>query len=335
MWFLLLQGMEILSAIGRLYSGPAPPGIHKDIDLDRLQTMRVFTRIVEANSFGKAAATLGLPHSTVTRAIKELEAQLGVRLLQRTTRHLSLTPDGNFYFEHCRRLLAELDAVEAGFPGSDGRPRGKLRVDTTASFARMFIVPVLSEFQVRYPDIELHFSHSDRTVDLVQEGIDCVIRAGVPQDSATLVARRIASFEWVTCAAPSYLRRHGEPRSLDDLQRHHAIGYTPGHGGRSLEWTFVVNGEEVRIRPPERLAMNDTDVYLGAGLEGLGLIRAGSHLVLPHLRAGTLRRVLPEYTAPAVPISIMFPRNRHLAPAVRAFADWIAGTLQHSDLRAP
>lgn len=297
--------------------------------------MRIFARIVETNSFGKAAESLGTPHSSVTRAVKELESHLGVRLLQRTTRHLSLTPDGSIYVEHCRRVLEEIDAMETALHGEAGRPRGKLRVDTTATFSKMFVVPVLSEFQERYPDVELHLSHSDRPVDLVQEGIDCVIRSGIPQDSPTLVARRIASFEWVTCAAPAYLRRHGEPRSLDDLKRHHAIGYTPGRGKRSIEWTFVVDGEETGVRVPERLAVNDTDVYLDAGLQGLGLIRAGSHLVLPHLRAGTLRRVLPQFGAPAVPISVMYPRNRHLAPAVRVFVDWIADSLKDADLRTP
>jgi LysR family transcriptional regulator for bpeEF and oprC len=292
--------------------------------MDRLQAMQIFTRVVEAHSFGKAAESLAIPPSSVTRAIKELETYLGVRLLQRTTRHISLTPDGSLYYEHCRRLLAELEAVEASFPGSAGRPRGKLRVDMTPSFARLFVLPSIEHFQAKYPDVELTLTLGDRTVDLVQEGVDCVIRAGVPQDSATLVARRIAGFEWVTCASPAYLEKYGEPRSFHELQNHHAVGFLSSRTGRTTDWSFVVDGEERSIHVPERLVVNDTDAYVASGLEGLGLIRAASYMVISHLRGGQLRRVLPDLKAPMVPLSVMYPQNRHLSPTVRAFADWIA-----------
>jgi LysR family transcriptional regulator for bpeEF and oprC len=292
--------------------------------MDRLQCMQVFARIVEANSFAKAADSLAMPASSVTRAIKELEEYLGVRLLQRTTRHISLTPDGSLYYEHCRRLLAEIEAVESSFPGSAGRPRGKLRVDMTASFARLFVIPAIERFQKSYPDVELTLTLGDRTVDLIQEGVDCVIRAGIPQDSATLVARRIAGFQWVTCASPSYLEQYGEPTSFDDLRNHHAVGYLSGRSGRSAHWKFVIDGEERSAQVTERIIVNDTDAYVACGLEGLGLIRAASYMVNPYLRSGRLRQVLPQLEAPSVPLSIIYPRNRHLSPTVRAFADWIA-----------
>lgn len=291
--------------------------------MDRLQAMQVFTRVVEAHSFSKAADSLAMPASSVTRAIKKLETYLGARLLQRTTRHISLTPDGSLYYDHCRRLLAEIEAVESSFPGSAGQPRGKLRIDMTSSFARLFVLPAIKEFQAQYPGVELTLTLGDRTVDLVREGVDCVIRSGVPQDSSILVARRIAGFEWITCASPSYIEEYGEPKSLADLQNHHAVGFLSNRSSRNTHWSFVIDGEEHTARVQERMTVNDTDAYVTSGLEGLGLIRAASYMVIPHLRSGQLRQVLPDLKAPTVPLSVMYPWNRHLSPTVRAFTEWI------------
>ena len=292
--------------------------------MDRLQAMQIFTRIVEVHSFAKAAESLAVPPSTVTRAIKDLETYLGVRLLQRTTRHISLTPDGSLYYDNCCHLLAGIEAAESAFPGSEGRPQGKLRINMTPSFARLFVLPALKQFQAQYPDVYVSLTLGDRSIDLVQEGVDCVIRAGVPQDSTSLVARRIAGFEWVTCASPAYLEQHGEPRSLDELQRHRAVGFLSSRTGRPMDWHFVIDGEECAIHVPENFAVNDTDAYVAGGLEGLGLIRAASYMVIPYLRNGQLRRVLPDLKASTVPLSIMYPQNRHLSPTVRTFVDWVS-----------
>lgn len=291
--------------------------------MDRLQLMQIFTRVVEMHSFSRAAESLSLPSSRVTRAVKELEAFLGVRLLQRTTRHLSLTADGTNYYDHCRRLLTDIEAVEASFPGSAGRPRGRLRVDMTLSLARLVVLPSIKDFQARFPDVELTLTMADRTVELVQEGIDCVIRAGTPEDSPTLVAKRVGAFHWITCASPDYLAAHGTPATLEDLAQHEAVGYLSSRTARSLEWHYVVNGEDRCIRMRERLIVNDTDAYVACALEGLGFIRAGSYMVMHHLRSGRLKPVLTDYSAPAVPLSVLYPRNRHLSPTVRAFVDWV------------
>jgi LysR family transcriptional regulator for bpeEF and oprC len=299
--------------------------------MDRLQSMQIFARVVEMHSFTRAADSLVLPKSRVTRAVKDLEKFLGARLLQRTTRHISLTPEGTLYYDHCRRLLAEIEAVESSFPGSAGRPRGRLRVDMTLSLARLVVLPSIRDFQSRYPDVELTLTVSDRTVELVQEGIDCVIRAGTPEDSATLVARRIGAFDWVSCASPEYLERHGTPKTLEDLARHKAVGYLSSRTARSLEWHFVENGEDRCIAMRESLIVNDTDAYVACGLEGLGLIRAGSYMVQQHLRSGQLRRVLADYAAPAAPLSVLYPQNRHLSPTVRAFVDWVGGVVSKAE----
>lgn len=299
--------------------------------MDRIQSMQIFARVVEMHSFSRAAESLSLPPSRVTRAVKELEAFLGVRLLQRTTRHISLTADGVLYYDNSKRLLADLEAIEASFPGSAGRPRGRLRVDMTLSLARLVVIPRIKDFQARFPDVELTLTVADRTVELVQEGIDCVIRAGTPEDSPTLVAKRIGVFEWVTCASPEYLQRHGTPKTLEDLADHQAVGYLSSRTARTLEWNFVVDGESRSIRMREQLIVNDTDAYVVCGLEGLGLIRPGSYMVLPHLRSGRLRPVLTDYAAPAVPLSVIYPKNRHLSPTVRAFVDWIAEVLREAE----
>lgn len=295
--------------------------------MDRFQVMQIFARVVEMHSFSKAAESLFLPPSRVTRAVKDLEAFLGVRLLQRTTRHISLTPEGTLYYDQSSKLLTELEAVESRFPGTAGKPRGSLRVDMTLSLARLVVFPALKDFQLKYPDVDLTLTVSDRTVELVQEGIDCVIRAGTPQDTPTLVAKRIGAFEWVTCGSPEYFSRYGVPRTLEDLDNHQAVGYLSSRTARTLEWNFVVDGETRSIKMRERLIINDTDAYVACALEGLGLIRAGSYMVQEHVKSGRLQRVLTKYPAPYYPLSVMYPKNRHLSPTVRVFVDWISEVL--------
>lgn len=299
--------------------------------MNRLQSMQIFTRVVEMHSFSRAADSLSLPPSRVTRAVKDLEAFLGVCLLRRTTRHISLTPDGTFYYDHCRRLLADVEAVESSFPGSAGKPRGRLRVDMTLSLARLVVLPSIKDFQSRFPDVELTLTMSDRTVELVQEGIDCVIRTGTPEDSSTLVAKRIGGFDWITCASPEYLALHGTPKSLEDLAGHQAVGYLSSRTARSMEWHYVVDGEDRCIRLPERLIVNDTDAYVACALEGLGIIRAGSYMVIQHLMSGRLQPILTDYSAPSVPLSVIYPKNRHLSPTVRAFVDWVADVVREAE----
>lgn len=299
--------------------------------MDRLQSMQIFARVVEMHSFSRAAESLSLPPSRVTRAVKDLETFLGVRLLQRTTRHISLTPDGTLYYDHCRKLLADIELVESSFPGSAGQPRGRLRVDMTLSLARLVVLPAVKEFQARYPDVELTLTASDRTVELVQEGIDCVIRAGTPEDSPTLVAKRVGGFEWITCASPEYLEQRGTPQTLEDLAEHEAVGYLSSRTARTLMWHYVVDGEDRYVRMRERLIINDTDAYVTSALEGLGIIRAGSYMVIQHLRSGRLRPLLTNYPSPSVPLSVLYPRNRHLSPTVRAFVDWVAEIMKEAE----
>lgn len=299
--------------------------------MDKLHAMRVFVRVVEANSFSKAADTLGLPRASVSMTIQNLEASLGVRLLQRTTRRLNLTLDGAAYLEGATRILSEIEEIESSFTSARKRPRGRLRVDMPGSIGRLVIIPSIHEFHRKYPDIEVMIGLSDRPIDLVQEGVDCVIRVGVLADSS-LVARRIGAMQPVTCASPGYLAEHGEPLSIEDLDRHVAVNYFGSRTGRNVELRFQRDGRMEEVAMKSVIAVNDADAYVTCGLEGLGLLQPGRFMVLPHLRGGALREVLREWRPPRVPISAVYPHNRHLSPKVRVFVDWVAELFEHCPL---
>ena len=292
--------------------------------MDRIRMMQVFCRVVEAQSFAGAAKSLSVPRSTVSRAIQDLEAALGVTLLQRTTRMLNVTPNGSLYYDHCQLILGEIDNIEFTLGETTLQVRGTLRVDMTATFARTIVLPALRDFQERHPDLALVLTLGDRPIDLVADGVDCVVRAGIPASSALLVARRVGSFAWVTCASPAYLARRGTPASLAALSQHDIIEFHSGTTGRATDWHCMVDGEERAIPVRGSLAVNDTDAYVSCGLEGLGLIRIADYLAEAHLASGRLVSVLPQVGSPDVPLSVIYPQNRHLPPAVRAFVTWLA-----------
>ncbi|PWC34327.1 LysR family transcriptional regulator [Azospirillum sp. TSO35-2] len=298
--------------------------------MDKLHAMRVFVRVVEVNSFSKAADTLGLPRASVTTTIQNLEAQLGVRLLQRTTRKLSLTLDGAAYLEGATRILQDLEEVEASFTSARKTPRGRLRVDMPGSIGRLMIIPAIHEFHRAYPDIEIMIGMSDRPIDLIQEGVDCVLRVGDLQDSS-LIARRVGAFRPVTCASPSYIAAHGVPETLEDLERHVAVNYF-SRTGKVHELSFVRDGEEHEVKMAGTVSVNDADAYVTCGLEGLGIIQPARFMVLPHLRSGALVEFLTEWRPALMPISALYPQNRHLSPKVRVFVDWLAELFERCPL---
>lgn len=291
--------------------------------MDRFQAMQVFTRVVDANSFTQAAESLGLPRTTVTTTIQNLEKLLQVRLLNRTTRRLSLTPDGAAYYERCARILADVEDTEASFRDVARGPKGRLRVDVPTSIGRKILIPALSEFRTRYPDLELVIGMTDRPVDLVQEAVDCAVRAGNLADS-TMVARRIGNFHGVTCASPDYLERHGTPTTLDDLAHHEAVHYFSSRTGRTIDWDFIVDGNVREMKVEGGVSVNDSDAYVDCALQGMGMIQSPRFLVLPYLQSGELREVLSQWQPAPLPISVVYLHNRHLSPKVRAFVDWVA-----------
>ncbi|WP_342050220.1 MULTISPECIES: LysR family transcriptional regulator [unclassified Cupriavidus] len=289
--------------------------------MDRIDTMRVFVRIVERGSFTAAAQDLDLPRSTVTDAIKQLEARLGVRLLQRTTRHVSATLDGEAYFQRCRRLLADFEEAESSFAGAT--PKGVLRVDVHGQLARHFLLPGLPAFLERFPGIELQLSEGDRLVDLVREGIDCVVRAGTPQDS-DMIARRVAQLEQVTCASPDYVARFGLPTSLDALEAHRMVGFRSSLTGGVLPLEFTENGQVRELMLPAPVSMSGSDTVAAACRLGLGMIQVPRYRVAAELAQGGLVELLPQCPPPLMPVSLLYPRSRQLSPRVRVFMDWVS-----------
>jgi len=293
------------------------------IVVDRLEAMRLYTRIVELGSFTAAADDLNLPRATVTHSIKRLEARLGAQLLQRTTRRVRATRDGETYYGHCLRLLADMDEVETDFREALVQPKGRLRVDLPATLARLLVIPALREFFARYPQIQLDIGTGDRFVDLVREGVDCVLRAGTLQDSS-LVGRQIALMPQVTVASPAYLARYGEPATLDDLEGHRAVDYVSSSSGRSLPLDFMVNGRNVLARPASVVSVNGAELYTSAALAGLGLVQVPRYRVADDLAAGRLRVVLPDAPPAPMPVSVLYPQNRQVSARVRVFSQWLA-----------
>jgi DNA-binding transcriptional LysR family regulator len=301
--------------------------------MDRFDAMRVFTRVVERRSFTLAAEDIGLPRSTVSDAVKQVEARLGVRLLQRTTRHVSPTLDGEAYYRRCLRILADIEDAESAF--AEAKPRGRLHVDVHGTLARHFVLPSLPAFLATYPDIEIYISEGDRLVDLVREGIDCVLRVGDLQDS-DMIARRVAMLEEVTLASPGYIERHGMPLHPDALEGHCIVGFRSSATGGLLPLEFTVDGSVQTCALPATVSVNAAESYVTAAKLGLGMIQVPLYHVQSALRTGELVVVLEGFPPTRTPVSLLYPPNRQLSPRVRVFIDWVAREFnRHAALSGP
>lgn len=288
--------------------------------MDRFDTMRVFVRVTERRSFTLAASDLDLPRTTVTDAVKRLEARLGVQLLQRTTRHVSPTLDGEAYYRRCLSIIAEIEEAEGAFAGA--KPRGLLRIEVQGTLARHFILPSLPAFFLAYPEIEVSLSEGERWVDLVREGVDCVLRWGHLADS-DLIARRLGVLDRITCAAPSYIERAGRPEGLDMLESHTMVGLRSLTTGNVRPMEFVVAGVRREVMLPTIMSVTGTESYLASARLGLGLVQIPRFHAQADLAGGTLVQVLPGCCPPSVPVSLLYPRNRQLSLRVRVFSDWV------------
>lgn len=291
--------------------------------MDRLDTFQLFCRIVERGSFTQAAEALSIPRATATQAIKDLEARLGARLLERTTRQVKATPDGEQFYQHCLSILAELEEAEASLSQTRTHPNGLLRVDLHGTHAANIVLPNIDDFHHRYPDIELRLSCGDRLVDLVAEGIDCVIRSGQPRDSS-LVIKRLAVIPETMCASPLYLQRHGTPKHPDDLQHHQAVGFFSRGYDSTYPFECTIDGVVKEFDLAAWITVNDARAYLAAALSGCGLIQVPRLDTQKHLDSGELVEVLADYPSPGIPISVLYPSQRHLSPRVRVFVDWVS-----------
>jgi LysR family transcriptional regulator, regulator for bpeEF and oprC len=299
--------------------------------MDRLLAMQVFTKVVEMNGFARAADALAIPPASATTLIKKLEAHLQVRLMQRTTRRINLTPDGAEYYERCVRILADINETEDSLAHTANGPRGKLRVDMPGSLGRLVVMPRIEEFRKRYPDVELMLGFGDRPVDLIQEGVDCALRVGQLDDSS-LVARRLGALATITAASPHYLERYGEPRSLEELEQHIGVQYYSSRTGRTLEMNFEVDGKSVDVKMNGTLAVNDADAYVTCGVNGAGIIQAPLFMLGSYIEAGELKEILTPWKVRPMPLSAVYPHNRHLAAKVRVFVEWAAEICGQSPL---
>lgn len=294
--------------------------------MDRLQGMTVFTRVVSLGSFARAAAELGLSRASVTLHVKELEARLGVRLLNRNTRRLSLTDDGRLYFDHCVQVLDEMRHMEDTLARRAQSPRGLLRVDVPVVLARLML-PHLADFHARYPELRLHVTMENRDHDLPGRDLDCAVRIAEPPDSR-LVARRVGTLRWVTCAAPAYLARHGEPRHPDELARHRCLGYLSVDSRRVEDWQFAHAGERIALAPDGLLAFNSLDPLAEAAALGLGIARVAGFAVRDMLDAGRLQAVLADWQVDGPPVCVLYASRRHLPEKVRVFTEFVARLLE-------
>jgi DNA-binding transcriptional LysR family regulator len=288
--------------------------------MDSLDAMRLFTRVVERRSFSDAAADLGLPRSTASEAVQQLEKRLGVRLLQRTTRRVSATSDGDAYYRRCLSIISEIEDAESAFTGA--KPRGLLRIDVFGTLARHFLLPSLPRFFEEYPDMQIHIGEGDRLVDLVEEGVDCVIRSGEPRDS-TMVGRRIAMLDEVTCASPAYLAKHGVPRTPDGLEGHRMIAFISSVTRNVIPLEFMVDGALRKVTLPMTVSVNAGETSFELVKLGFGLLQVPRYHIEPALVSGELIEVLPAFPPSPTPVSLFYPHSRQLSPRVRVFADWV------------
>jgi LysR family transcriptional regulator, regulator for bpeEF and oprC len=293
--------------------------------------LRAFIRVVELGGFTKAGDSLQLSKTTVSDLIQGLEKHLGVRLFQRTTRRVTVTPDGAGFYERCVQILADLDEAEASVMQARVTPKGRLRVDMPGALARKFIIPQLPEFLARFPDLRLELGMGLRPVHLLEEGIDCVVRFGEQSDSS-LVARRVGTMSFVCCASPAYLREHGIPHRPEELSAHRCVNYISNRTGRVMDWEFSRDGQKVRLSLDGVLAMNDSDAYVVAGLKSFGIVKVANYIAQLYLDSGWLMQVLTDWTAEQFPIHVIYPQSRHLSAKVRVFVDWVSELIQRNPI---
>jgi LysR family transcriptional regulator, regulator for bpeEF and oprC len=291
--------------------------------MDRLEAMRLFTRIVDLGSFTAAADDLSLPRATVTHTIKRLETRLGTQLLQRTTRRVHTTRDGEAYYSHCVRLLADMDAVEADFREATVQPRGRLRIDVPAQMARLWLIPALPVFFARYPLLELDIGTGDHFVDLLREGVDCVLRVGKLPDS-NLVGRRVGMLQQSTVASVAYLRKQGVPQTLADLQNgHHAVNWASPTTHRSEPLEFMVGRKRRDVIMPGRVTVSSVEAYLACCEAGLGIGQFPLYRLTEGIANGTLREILAGMPPPQLPVTVLYPAHRQMPARLRVFVDWL------------
>lgn len=294
------------------------------MQINLFESMKIFIEIVESGSFTQAAENLQIHRPAVTKALQQLEQYSGIRLMQRTTRRINLTPDGEEFYRRSKPLLAQAHELLESF-GPDRALHGQLRVDMPIAFAALLIVPNLPDFYREHPDIEIILSSSDRRQDMLRDGLDCVLRMG-ELDDGDYIARTMGNIKMTTCASPAYLAINGKPKTLEELRQHQAVNYINSSSRQVLPWTFKTPSGTAEINLPGKLVLDNSEAYIAAGLAGLGLLQGMNIFLQPYLDSGLLVEILPDYPAPPRKLSLLYP-HRHLSRKVRVFAEWLESLL--------
>lgn len=264
-----------------------------------------------------------MPTATMSKLVRELETRLGVRLLQRTTRRVTVTPEGQDYYAKTARVLRDLEDIDASFDVARGKPRGLLRIDVGGSTARDVLIPLLPDFMTRYPDIRIDLGVSDRAVDLIGDNVDCVIRGG-PLDNSSLIARSIGHAQMITCATPAYLKQYGVPAYPEELKNgHRLVSYISTQNGRAVPFRFIQRGRRIEIEPEHRVGVNESNAHLAACLAGLGIIQTFTYAAAAALKERALVEILKAWRPPVYPFHVVYPQNRHVTHRLRVFLDWL------------
>jgi DNA-binding transcriptional LysR family regulator len=301
--------------------------------VDYFNAVKAFIQVVEAGSFVKAAQALNLPRNTVTKHIQSLETHLRIKLLNRTTRRISLTNDGTAYYERMVRVVDQWLEAESDLVSAQAHPHGRLRVDMGSTMATMLVLPALPDFQKLYPELQLDIGVSDRPVDLLGDRVDCVIRGGALNDPS-LIARRLGSLKFVTCATPGYLATHGTPSHPRDLETNHQmVRYFFAGTNRRLPVEFVKGDERISVDANYFVSVNDSNALLAAALAGMGVLQTLMFMAEPHFKSGALVQLLEDCSLEPNPIYIVYSPNRHLSARVRVFVEWLTELFEKKGLR--
>lgn len=290
--------------------------------MDRLHSMQIFIRVAELSSFTKAADSLGLPKASISAYVQQLEAQVGTRLLHRTTRNVQLTQDGMMFYERCKDLLNDVEETESMFQGK-ANLSGRIRVDMPIRMGKDLIIPRLPDFLKMYPNIELEISSTDRRVDVIQEGFDCVIRVGNLSDSS-LIARKLGEYKIVNCVSPAYIKKYGKPKNLDELSRHYLVHYSPVLGSRPFGFEYQEEGKYKTLKMKGMITVNNSEAYQSACYAGFGIIQVPEIGVREAFKKKELIEVLSHLKAEPMPVHIVYPHRRNQPRRVQVFMDWIS-----------
>jgi DNA-binding transcriptional LysR family regulator len=295
--------------------------------MDRLLPLQIFARVAEMRSFTQAANSLGLPKASVSTHVQQLESELETRLFHRTTRNVQLTHDGVQFYERCKDLLADFDDLRTLFHEKASGLVGRLRVDMPSRMARLRVIPRLNEFLSQHPGIEIELGSTDREVDVVREGYDCVVRVGDLEDS-NLISKKIGEMKIINCASPSYLQKYGKPKSLSDLSKHYMVHYVSTFGEKPEGFEYGDGSEYRTIAMKGMVTVNNAEAFTAACLAGFGIIQVPQHSLEEYLRRKALVEVLTSHRAKPMPVYLLFPHQRHLPRRVKAFMDWLETLLK-------